>query len=516
MTEQKEWKKLYEELLQQHEQQIAAEKDLSKLLNQTIVRLTLAANGLDAQLDPHLKSIRDAVRAGVTPSLKEKLNSLSDSLIHFSEESADEAQAIKELCYQLTARLSLSKQDAAELSRLLIYVLSNPAKTSEGELDRLASLFQTHTPVAEEKKSGLFGRLLKTSATPTDKKNASINRLLLNLIEQANWPGHWSVEINQLKTRLSNQASEHEWLAVFEELLELTAQSYGEARAEIREAEDFLGELTQRLQELEEHLRGRQAGWREVVDQGQKLNEEVNSQMGGLYSSVSRATDLEQLKWDIKERLSGIQRTMDLYLQEQQQWHTRIDAAEQQLQVRLRELDAESKQLHERLFEAHELAHRDALTGLPNRLAYDERVAQEYARWKRFAEPLSILVWDVDNFKLINDRFGHQAGDKALRVIAKCLQQRVRETDFMARYGGEEFVTLLCGADAEGAWKVAEQMRQSVMQSGFHSGGKAVPVTISCGISQFREGDKVKTVFERADKALYQAKRMGKNRCEMA
>jgi diguanylate cyclase len=157
----------------------------------------------------------------------------------------------------------------------------------------------------------------------------------------------------------------------------------------------------------------------------------------------------------------------------------------------------------------------DAVTGLPNRLAYEERMELELARWKRFDSPLTMLVWDVDDFKKINDRYGHQAGDKALRVIAQSLKARLRETDFIARFGGEEFVCLLCGAEGEEALSVAEEMRQSVESNGFHSQGKPVVVTISCGLTSFRKGDGVEQVFSRADKALYQAKRSGKNRCEL-
>jgi diguanylate cyclase len=168
------------------------------------------------------------------------------------------------------------------------------------------------------------------------------------------------------------------------------------------------------------------------------------------------------------------------------------------------------------MLEAHHLALRDPLTGLPNRLAYEERVNQEYARWRRFASPLTMLVWDVDNFKSINDKYGHQAGDEALRVIAQSLKQRLRETDFVARYGGEEFVTLLIGANAQQAFKVAEEMRKKVMESVFQAADQSVSITISCGLSQFAEGDDIESVFARADQAVYQAKRGGKNRCEVA
>lgn len=514
-TEQKDWKRLYEELLQQHESQLANDAELGKLLIRTVIRLTLAASGLDAQLDPHLKGIRDAVRGGASPSLNEKLNALSDSLMRFSEEPAAAGEAIDRLCTQLAARINLSKQDNAELIRLFQILLSQPDQVQDADLDRLAELLHSDVSTTLNKQTGLFSRLLAGKSQVSPEAENSTNRILLNLLDQANWPGHWSAEIAPLKIRLATEPAADEWVAVLEDLLELSAKSYGEAKAEMQEAEDFLGELTQRLRDLDEHLRKAQDDRSEVVEHSRKLGKEMTSQVDGLYSSVNSATDFNQLKQDISERLNGIQQTVQVFLHKEHQWCEKADSDEQQLRKRLHDLEKESKDLRSRLLEAHHLALQDAVTELPNRLAYDERVAQEYARWKRFSEPLSMLVWDVDNFKSINDRFGHQAGDKALRVIAKSLQQRLRETDFIGRYGGEEFVTLLCGANEDEAFKVAEQMRQSVEQSGFHSGSKAVQVTISCGISHFTQEDSIESVFRRADNALYQAKRKGKNRCEV-
>ncbi|MDJ0806066.1 MAG: GGDEF domain-containing protein [Gammaproteobacteria bacterium] len=516
MTQERDWKRLYEELLQQHESQLATETELGKLLSHTIIRLTLAASGLDSQLDPHLKGIRDAVRGGVTPSIKEKLNSLSDSLIHFSEDVETDRNLVERLSQQLASRIQLSMQDKTELIRLLNMLLSPSGQMSDDALDRLAELLSPGENQLTGHKAGLLGRLFPARSAAADGTVNSTNHILLNLLEQASWPGHWSAEIAQLKARLSGKPADNEWVAVLEALLDLSARSYGEAKAEIKEAEDFLGELTLRLQDLDAHLRQAHDGRSEVVKHGQALSDEVTTQVGGLYTSVSAATDLDQLKQDVRNRLNGIQQAMEVFLTEEERWFQSADSDEQQLRERLDKLEQESEDLRYRLLEAHHLALLDAVTGLPNRLAYDERVAQEYARWKRFAEPLSMLVWDVDNFKSINDRFGHQAGDRALKVIAASLKKRVRETDFIARYGGEEFVTLLCGANQDEALQVAEEMRQSVMQCAFHSGNKAVPVTISCGLSHFIEGDQVEDVFKRADAALYQAKRKGKNCCELA
>ena len=164
---------------------------------------------------------------------------------------------------------------------------------------------------------------------------------------------------------------------------------------------------------------------------------------------------------------------------------------------------------------AHDKASRDPLTGLPNRLAYDERIALEQSRWLRYKSPLTLIIWDIDLFKLINDNFGHKAGDKTLTLVAQLIFNNCRETDFIARFGGEEFVMLLPNTLSEQAFILAEKIRTLISNSGFNYNGKSIKLTISCGISEFAEGDEFEAVFERADQALYQSKEQGRNKCSI-
>jgi diguanylate cyclase len=124
-----------------------------------------------------------------------------------------------------------------------------------------------------------------------------------------------------------------------------------------------------------------------------------------------------------------------------------------------------------------------------------------------------LVIWDIDHFKSINDRFGHRAGDRALTTIAHILSSFIRETDFVGRFGGEEFVMILAGADANSALKVAEHIRLKVEGAEFSFNGKTVKITISCGVTFYQAEDTPEQAFERADQALYQAKRQGRNRC---
>mgnify|MGYP000923889906 FL=1 len=198
---------------------------------------------------------------------------------------------------------------------------------------------------------------------------------------------------------------------------------------------------------------------------------------------------------------------------------TSVDQPDQliaDLQHRVAELSREKELLARLLKEKSESMRRDPLTGAFNRLAYEEHLQAEYQRWRRFGNPLALLIWDIDHFKDINDRHGHAAGDAVLRGVAEQLAGRVRVTDFVARYGGEEFVMLLPGADCAAALDVADKLRLRVAESVFGVDGAKIAVTISCGLACFAPGDSPQSVFDRADQALYRAKNAGRNCCRAA
>ena len=156
-------------------------------------------------------------------------------------------------------------------------------------------------------------------------------------------------------------------------------------------------------------------------------------------------------------------------------------------------------------------ARTDALTGIPNRRAFEERFEEELARATRENRPLTIAVGDLDGFKLVNDRLGHQAGDEALRRVARELAKWKRRSDVTARVGGEEFALLLPGIDEQGAMRLANRVRLGI-QAMFAA--DAVPITISFGIAVCpTHGDDAAALTRASDQALYAAKEMGRNRC---
>lgn len=173
--------------------------------------------------------------------------------------------------------------------------------------------------------------------------------------------------------------------------------------------------------------------------------------------------------------------------------------------VRFRLMDALEAGHLERVMAA---ALRDALTGLFNRRCFDERLAAEHAASRRHGRPLALMIFDVDNFKKVNDNFGHVVGDGLLRAIAGALRQGVRQEDQVFRYGGEEFAVLARETPLEGAVLLAERLRQAVATTK----ANGLKATVSIGLAMLAAGKSIQELIETADARLYRAKREGKNR----
>ena len=154
----------------------------------------------------------------------------------------------------------------------------------------------------------------------------------------------------------------------------------------------------------------------------------------------------------------------------------------------------------------------DSLTGVYNTRFFHEVLARETSRADRYTTPLSLLMLDVDSFKIVNDTFGHVVGNKVLTQVAKILEHIVRNTDFVFRCGGDEFGVVLPGTTLEGAMHVAEKILQKVGSSEILTGlGYTGPVTVSIGCSEYHRGSHFETLVAEADQALYTSKRSSKN-----
>jgi diguanylate cyclase (GGDEF)-like protein len=159
----------------------------------------------------------------------------------------------------------------------------------------------------------------------------------------------------------------------------------------------------------------------------------------------------------------------------------------------------------------------DSLTGLFNRRAFEKKIDEEFERSKRYHNPLSVLLLDIDNFKMINDTYGHHGGDAALVKISETFRERTRQSDFPSRYGGEEFVLILPETDQDNALQVASKIHDSIRTCAFGTTARPFALTVSIGVSSTstRFYSDWHELVDDADRALYMAKNSGKDRVEI-
>lgn len=167
--------------------------------------------------------------------------------------------------------------------------------------------------------------------------------------------------------------------------------------------------------------------------------------------------------------------------------------------------------------ELAKLSRTDRLTPLSNRGHWEEKLIAEFTRFKRYAVECTLVMFDIDHIKKVNDSFGHQAGDEVLRTMAQLLRKMVRTTDIVGRYGGEEFGVILASTGVEGGKYFADRLRKKVEKSVVCYEAHEVRFTISLGVAAAAEGMKdYRKWLEAADQALYTSKREGRNRCTVA
>lgn len=335
---------------------------------------------------------------------------------------------------------------------------------------------------------------------------------LLHLLDELELPPRHQPQGDALRDRLQGGLNWYELVPVLDDLAVLVLAVTDSDQDEFA---GYLKQLNQRLVQFLGTLSAAHEGYADSLRNARALDVELREQVGDLQHSVQDALDLEILKRAVEQRLDGLLTTVNEYQRRRDQHEQEVTGRLQDMVQRMTTMEQEAKDFREHLDEQRQKALSDPLTGLPNRAAWSERLELEVARWQRYGGDLLLVVMDIDYFKRINDNYGHLAGDKVLKIVAGELAKRTRKTDFIARFGGEEFVLLVPGTPSEGGAQMVEMLRQAIAACPFHFKGEPVTITLSAGLSAFAPGDTPEAVFERADQALYRAKRGGRDRLEL-
>jgi diguanylate cyclase (GGDEF)-like protein len=263
---------------------------------------------------------------------------------------------------------------------------------------------------------------------------------------------------------------------------------------------------------MEKSLIGELTSARGTLRDEKAFEMRVSSDMRVIKESFDKSTDISTIKRVVFSKIENITKAMK---EKEEQDMLRFQETVKTLKKMSKKMSSivnETQVMKKKSLEAELESYHDNLTQLYNRKAYDKMAKEMLADLDRYDASASLLFFDIDYFKKINDTFGHHAGDLTLKKFAQILKEKLRINDFISRYGGDEFVCILPYIEMEEAIKVAEKIRSFVDKTSFTFKGKEVPVTMSAGISTFKKQDDVLTVFERADAALYLAKHSGRNR----
>ncbi|GAB7530520.1 GGDEF domain-containing protein [Pseudomonas sp. 3A(2025)] len=353
---------------------------------------------------------------------------------------------------------------------------------------------------------------LPTSPEPSYSSVAAhIEQTLLGLLGDLNLPEHHRPQAEALRQRLEHGLNWYELLPILDDLavFMLAITDSGQ-----HEFEAYLKQLNERLDYFQSSLRvvsdGHAASHTSARDFDSQLREHVDD----LQSHVQDASDLPSLKRVLENRLEGLIGAMDAHQRQRDEREQEVAERLQGLASRVASMEQEALGFRANLEEQRRKALIDPLTGLPNRAAWGERLEREIALWQQNRNSLLLCIMDLDHFKRINDGYGHLAGDKVLKIVAKVLHNHLHGRGFLARFGGEEFVLLMPATPVETGLQLLEELRARVEVCPFHFKGEPVTITVSTGMTVLRSGERSDVALKRADQALYRAKENGRNRVE--
>ncbi|MDH5447186.1 MAG: GGDEF domain-containing protein, partial [Gammaproteobacteria bacterium] len=277
----------------------------------------------------------------------------------------------------------------------------------------------------------------------------------------------------------------------------------------------FLKQINSDLQSMDEGIAESHKLHSEKQELDTSIDLKVTSEVHEMENMLSSQSGVEAVKTNVLGSLKTIRSHMETFKQQEQDRNKRAQAVTKELQGKLNQMENECSYLKQQVLEKHDHVLSDSLTGVRNRLAYEEAIQTECDRFSRYGRPLSLLVMSIDDFQNIGKHYGEGSGDMVLQVVAKILANSIRNVDFLARYGGEDFVIIFPELGMKDARLVGQKICKTIAEERIEIGGNKFNISISGGIARMHDDDNPKSLHERADSALTLAKQRGGNKVEI-
>ena len=505
----------------------------SALLTSFIGKLSQACKGTDILLDNKLANLRSALKKATSfADLEKEIKTISALL---QQHSLQNDKSIKKIHEQLqVSGISLQKTQNLPVShRQQLKALIANTQQSQTSLVQYVPLMSEFIVFYEsvlqtQSSKPSVGLLNQNNSVTAQKINkvetantltadtankqsvskellARFNLILNTLVVSTK---HKS-DIKDIKSSLKGKVSNHilmtECFNVFDLIIE-------DLKLERSTAKIFLSTLSETLASVQASVNLTITSTAKSNVKNDKLNKELKDKINEMSLGINGPGSLTDMKLDVNEKLQHIAKTLEKKTQLEEQQRLALQDKLNKMSAQVEQLELQSQNFEKRIQEQQAKSLQDALTKLGNRAAFDEHFAKEIVRYHHKNFDLAITVIDLDDFKRINDTYGHTAGDKTLQVIANTLTKVIGEDAFIGRYGGEEFVLIFSGLDKSTVINKLNNLRKKVASLPFTFKNNRVSITLSIGITLIEKDDNVHSAFERADTALYQAKKDGKNR----
>ncbi|KTD24297.1 diguanylate cyclase [Legionella lansingensis] len=508
MLEQQSKKKTTDTITQYEEQCNRLQSEVDMLRN-AIDQLTTLPSGIHLDLDKHLLDLKDALKENKdSKSIQKRIASLVDVMSDLQQQKQDDKIIITDFI----------KQGADLLSQMLIELKDKHA------FERMEQLLKTDAD--ERKLIKHFSKLLTECVTTVAEQiefceqhhtlpekeallNTRINATLAQMINYIPLPKDLTSKHKFLKSSLGHSLTEESLVSLLEELKQFVITAFGFEQTRTKR---FLVEFGNHLRDVGKYLKLLKDSHVFAREDMQRLENDVLLNIQEIENQTNSAKTREELSIEIGAKLTAIRSQVKKYKEIE---YRRLAEYEQRmmiLQDKLMETERGINEIKNMLSFEKLKNNQDSVTGLPNRVSYEEHIKDAYNRWHRGFGDLSLAVANIDNFKQINDKYGHLAGDKILKEIAMLLKSSIRAVDFLARYNNEEFVFIFEHTHIQDAAKVAEGLRNVIEESVFSYRDKRIYVTVSFGLTNLQHGDDIGSIFMRADEAMLQAKQSGRNR----
>jgi diguanylate cyclase (GGDEF)-like protein len=261
------------------------------------------------------------------------------------------------------------------------------------------------------------------------------------------------------------------------------------------------------VKELENTLT-KELGSDEKIKEIERFEIKVNNQVGSIAESFNIHTTIDEIKGAVIEKLTKIKQLMSKRKEEEIRKAKKAQENIEKLKKKIAKAKKDALILSKKAEHFQSAATKDGLTGLYNRSAFDMKIKNSLTGYNKEDKPLSLVLFDVDKFKWINDTLGHVAGDKVLKKVAQCLKETFRKDDFIARYGGDEFAVVIAGLNEEMAQEKILKFRENFRKKRFFSSNTGdINVTVSAGVTMAMEGDSPEDFIHRADTRMYKVKK---------